>query len=303
MKLRIRITLLIAFLLVLCSAGSAQTSTPSHTPTVVFMTDFGHLDDAVPICKGVMLNITPDLRIVDLTHDVTPFNILEASRYLAGTAPYFPANTVFVVVVDPGVGSTRKAIVAHTKRGEYFVAPDNGVLTLVDQQDPIDATYEITNPAWMIGSALSSTFHGRDIFAPVGSHLARGEDPKGVGPEINVKNLVRLNVVKATVDSNGLNASIIGTDGPFGNLVTNVARSEFAELGYKVGDTVKIVLDGKSYELPFMKTFSDVAVGSPLLYIDSRGRLGLAVNQKSFAEQYHIKPPTTLLVQRKTANR
>jgi hypothetical protein len=107
------------------------------------MTDFGHVDDSVAICKGVMLGVAPDLRIVDLTHDVTPFNILEAARYLAGTTPYYPAGTVFVAVVDPGVGSARKAIAARSHRGQWFVLPDNGLLTLVDDQDGIDAAYEI----------------------------------------------------------------------------------------------------------------------------------------------------------------
>src|SRR5579885_809888 len=189
-----------------------------YPPTIVFMTDFGVVDDSVAICRGVMYGVMPSVRIVDLTHQVTPFSILDGARFLFGATPYYPAGAVFVVVVDPTVGSTRKAIVAHSKRGQFFVLPDNGVITLVEQRDGIDAVREITNPAWMIGSKLSSTFHGRDIFSPVGAHLARGDDWTTVGPEMPVKDLVRLDLKAATLDDHGLNATVIATDGPFGNL-------------------------------------------------------------------------------------
>jgi len=278
----------------------AQTAKPSH-PTVVFMTDFGHVDDSVPICKGVMLAIEPDLRLVDLTHDVTPFSILEGARFLAGTAPYFPQGTVFAGVVDPGVGSARKAIVALTKRGLYFVVPDNGLLTLVANQDEIVAAHEITNIKWMIGAKLSSTFHGRDIFSPVAAHIAHGEDWTEVGPELAVSSLVRLNVPAASLDGTELAATVIGTDGPFGNLVTNAAKDDFAKLGYALGDKVEASIDGKSFEIPFVKTFSDVPLGSPLFYIDSRGRLGLAVNQGSFAALYPVKIPAPIVISQKVA--
>src|SRR5713226_170618 len=173
---------------------AAGDSAQKYPPTILFMTDFGVLDDSVAICKGVMQSISPDVRIEDITHQVTPFSIPEGGRFLFGTTPYYPAGTVFVVVVDPTVGSTRKAIVAKSKRGQYFVLPDNGVLTLVEQRDGIAAAREITNPAWMIGSKLSSTFHGRDIFSPVGAHMARGDDWTAVGPEVPVRALVRLDL-------------------------------------------------------------------------------------------------------------
>lgn len=275
-------------------AGAAQ----KYPPTIVFMTDFGVVDDSVAICRGVMYGITPDVRIVDLTHQVTPYSIFDAARYLYGAAPYFPAGTVFVVVVDPGVGSTRKAIVAHTRRGQYFVLPDNGVITLVDQRDGVDAVREITNPEWMIGSKLSSTFHGRDIFSPVGAHLARGDDWSNVGPETAVKDLVRLDLKIAKIDEHGLNASVIATDGPYGNLVTNVDAEDFLRLGYERGKEVPVKVGGKEMKIKFVKTFSDVPLGQSLLYIDSRGHLALAVNQDSFAAVYGIKPPAELVIPR-----
>jgi S-adenosylmethionine hydrolase len=260
------------------------------------MTDFGVVDDSVAICRGVMYGIMPTVRIVDLTHEVTPFSILDGARYLYGATPYYPAGTVFVVVVDPGVGSTRKAIVARSRRGQLFVLPDNGLLTLVEQRDGIESVREITNPDWMIGSKLSPTFHGRDIFSPVGAHLARGDDWSKIGPEIPVKDLVRLDLKSARVDDQGLTAMVIATDGPYGNLVTNVNAEDFFKLGYQRGQDVPVKIGDKSLTIKFVNTFSDVPLNQPLLYIDSRGRLGLAVNQGNFAATYGIKPPLQLVI-------
>jgi S-adenosylmethionine hydrolase len=290
----------------LASAGTAVAADEpgqKYPPTIVFMTDFGVLDDSVAICRGVMYSVAPAVRIVDLTHQVTPFSILEGARFLYGATPYYPAGTVFVVVVDPGVGSTRKAIVAKSKRGQYFVLPDNGLLTLVEQRDGIEAVHEITNPDWMIGGKLSSTFHGRDIFSPVGAHVVRGDDWTKIGPQIPVKDLVRLELKAAKVDERGLTAEVIATDGPFGNLVTNVDADDFLKLGYQRGQEVPITLSGrdpgdKEMKMKFVRTFSDVPVNQPLLYIDSRGHLGLAVNQNSFAATYAIKPPVSLFIPR-----
>src|SRR5438309_1980987 len=142
---------------------SQRTGSEALRAVIVFMTDFGISNDAVPICKGVMLSIAPDARIVDLTHEVTPYSIFEGARYLYGTTPYFPAGTVFLAVIDPGVGSSRKALVVKSKRGQYFVLPDNGLITLVEQRDGLEGLREITNPAWIIAGARSSAFHGRDI--------------------------------------------------------------------------------------------------------------------------------------------
>src|SRR5579864_3100051 len=277
---------------------AASDSAAKYPPTIVFMTDFGVVDDSVAICRGVMYSVMPDVRIVDLTHQVTPFSILDGTRFLYGATPYFPAGTVFVVVVDPGVGSRRKAIVARSKRGQYFVLPDNGLLTLVEQRDGIEAVREITNPDWMIGSRLSSTFHGRDIFSPVGAHVARGDDWSKVGPEMAVKDLVRLELKAAKLDEHGLNATVIATDGPFGNLVTDVDAEDFLKLGYQRGQEVPVTVGGREMKIKFVKTFSDVPLNQPLLYIDSRGHLGLAVNQNSFAATYGVKPPVGLFIPR-----
>ena len=264
-----------------------------------FMTDFDVKDDAVGICKAVMEGVAPGVRIIDITHQSEPYNIAMGARFLAGSAPYFPKDSVFVVVIDPGVGSTRKAIIARSRVGQFFVLPDNGLLTLVQDRDGIAEAREITNPKWMIGSGISSTFHGRDIFSPAGAHLARGDDWTQAGPALDVTKLVRLNIQEAMIDARGLHGEVIGTDGPFGNLVLNVPEETFARLGYKLGDKVPVVLDGKSYAFPLAKTFSDVPVGKELFYIDSRGRLSIGINQRNFAETFKVGEGAQLTIPRK----
>src|SRR5579864_1061667 len=289
----------ILLILGLVTLASSRSQIPKYPPTIVFMTDFGTVDDSVPICKGVMYSIMPEVRIVDLSHQVTPFSILDGARFLYGATPYYPAGTVFTVVIDPGVGSTRKAVIIKSKRGQYFVLPDNGLITPVEARDGLEAAREITNPDWMIGKALSSTFHGRDIFSPASAHVARGDDWTQVGPLLDLNSLVRLNLEAPKVDEQGLHGEVIATDGPFGNLVTNVDADDFLKLGYQRGEMVPIVLGDKKFDLRFVKTFSDVSLKTPLIYIDSRGRFALAVNQGSFTAIYGIKPPLKITVPRK----
>jgi S-adenosyl-L-methionine hydrolase (adenosine-forming) len=293
-----RYGLAVAFLMVMVGNGvtfaDAQAVVP--VPTVVFMTDFGTVDDSVALCKGVMYSIAPELRIVDLTHQVTPFSILDGARFLFGAAPYFPAGTVFVVVIDPGVGSTRKAVVVKSKRGQYFVLPDNGLMTMVQDRDGIESVREITNRDWMIGAGISSTFHGRDIFSPVGAHLAHGLDWTQVGPELDRDKLIRLSLTPSKFNDHGLSGTVLAEDGPFGNLVTNISQEDFIKLGYSRGQSVHVTVETTELEIPFVQTFSDVPLDKPLLYVNSRGNLALALNQGSFAATYRIKPPVLIFI-------
>ena len=263
------------------------------------MTDFGVANDAVAICKAVMLGIAPDARIMDITHQVTPYSIEEGARFLEAVTPYYPAGTVFIVVVDPGVGTSRKAVVVKSKKGQYFVLPDNGLVTPVLDRDGLDSAREITNPHWMIQAPVSSTFHGRDIFSPVGAHLAAGSDFTLVGPE--VPQLVRLNPKTSTVADHGISGDIIGLDDPFGSLITDIPGDEFKKLGYVLNDKLVVEINKKPVTLPFVKTFMEVPVGDALLYIDSRGRVGIAINQGNYAKKFNIEPPATIFIPRKGA--
>jgi len=263
------------------------------------MTDFGAANDSVAICHAVMVGMAPDVRIMDITHQVTPFSIEEGARFLAGVSPYYPAGTVFVSVVDPGVGTSRKAIIVKTKKGQLFVVPDNGLITPVVERDGLDSAREITNPDWMIGQKISSTFHGRDIFSPAGAHLAAGWDYTLAGPE--VQQLVRLTIKTSTATDKGIEGGIIGLDDPYGSLISNIPGDDFKKLGYDLGDKVTVLLNKKPFTAPYAKTFMEVSVGQPLLYVDSRGRVSLAINQGNFAQLNKITVPGAIFVPKKGA--
>ena len=279
----------------LLSAAPAVTfAAPIPKPLIVFMTDYGAVDDAVAICKGVIKTLAPEAEIIDLTHQVTPYSISEGARLLGRTSQYYPAGTIFLAVVDPGVGTSRRSIILRTKRGQLFVLPDNGLITLVVDRDGIDGIREITNPKWGLAQSSSSTFHGRDIYSPAAAHLQRGDDWTDAGPEL--KSVTRLDIPRVTVDTSGIEGQVVGLDGPFGNLVTNIEGPELAKLGYHVGDVVRVRLAGSEYSVPFVATFGKVPVGKPLLYIDSRGLASLAINQGNFASKYGIVPPVPLRI-------
>jgi len=267
--------------------------------TIVFMTDFGTANDSVAICRAVMAGIAPDARIMDITHQVTPFSIEEGARFLAAVSPYYPPGTVFVAVIDPGVGTSRKAVVVKTKKGQFFVLPDNGLISPVIERDGLESAREITNKGWMIGQAISSTFHGRDIFSPVGAHLAAGWDYTLVGPV--VQQLVQLTPKVATTTEKGIEGEIVALDDPYGSLISDIPEEQFQKLGYNIDDRVTVQLNKKPFTLPYVKTFMDVPVGEPLLYVDSRGRMAMALNERNLSQVNKITPPAPLFIPKKGA--
>ncbi len=175
--------------------------------------------------------------------------------------------------------------------------PDNGLVSPVVERDGLDSAREIINTSWMIGDNVSSTFHGRDIFSPAGAHLAAGWDFTLVGPV--VPQLVHLTSKVSTTTDNGIDGEIIGLDDPFGSLITDIPEDSFKALGYKLGDRVTVLLDRKPFTLPYVKTFMDVPVGDPLLYVNSRGQMALALNQRNFSQLNKITPPATISIPKK----
>ena len=278
-------------------AAPASAQAASARPTIVFMTDFGTANDAVAICRAVIYSIAPEVRVTDITHQVTPFSIEEASRFLYGVTPYYPAGTVFLVVVDPGVGTSRKAIAVKSKKGQYFILPDNGLITPVLDRDGLESAREINNQHWMIQAPLSSTFHGRDIFSPAAAHLAGGWEFELVGPP--VQELVRLSSKSAVMSEKGIDGDVIGLDDPYGSLITDIPGDDFKKLGYNVGDKVSVQINKKVVALPYARTFMDVPVGESLLYIDSRGRVGIAINQGNYSRKFNVAPPEKIFIPRK----
>ncbi|MCA3740285.1 SAM-dependent chlorinase/fluorinase [Phenylobacterium sp.] len=289
--------LLAAGLVLPLVAGPVRAAAPGRM--VGFLSDFDEIDDAVAICRAVILSLAPDARLLDITHRVPPYDVEAGARLLAGSAPWLAADAVILVVVDPGVGSTRRAIVARTRRGQSLVLPDNGLITLLDATDPIVQAREITAESWMIGARRSSTFHGRDIFAPVVGRLARGDDWRGVGPEIDPRALIRLDLAPPRIGPDGARTRAIGTDGPYGNLILDLSAEAFAGLGWRLGETVPLTVAGRPEPAPYVRTFSDVPEGAVLLYPDSRGRMSLALNMGNYAAARGVGPGVEVFIPRR----
>lgn len=262
---------------------------------LVFQTDFGLVDGAVSAMYGVAYCVHPDLKIHDLTHDITPYNIWEASYRLIQTLEYWPENTVFVSVVDPGVGSDRKSVVARTNTGRYIVTPDNGTLTHVLRMEGICEVREIDEHINRLPrSGDSYTFHGRDVYAYTGARLASGIiDFEGVGPKLDVKDLNILPIVEPYLDGKAVHGTIDILDVRFGSLWTNIPRDLFLQTGIQYGDRVSITIENETRTvyrniILFAKSFADVYVGEALAYVNSLDCVAVAINQGSFARAYNI---------------
>jgi S-adenosylmethionine hydrolase len=283
------------------SLTACNTAPPAPQPLKVigFLSDFDVKDDAIGICKAVMEGIAPGVRVIDITHQVTPYDIAQGARFLAGSAPYFPKDAVFVGVVDPGVGSTRKPIIAKSKIGQFFVVPDNGLLTLVQDRDGIEAAREITNPDWMIGSKLSSTFHGRDIFSPAGAHLARGDDWTQAGPALDVAQLVRLDIPTAAIDAKGLHGDVIGTDGPYGNLILDIPSPSSRSSATSSATPFPSPSTASSTPSPSTKP-SAMSPSASLSSTSTRAAASPSPSTRATSpRRYRISPPAQLLIPRK----
>ena len=261
---------------------------------VVFQTDYGLKDGAVSAMKGVAMDVSPDLKLFDLTHEIPAFNIWEAAYRLEQTVAYWPAGTVFVSVVDPGVGTTRKSVVLKTNSGHYIVTPDNGTLTLVAQSLGIAELREIDEKInRRKGSEKSYTFHGRDVYAYTAARLAAGVISfEQVGPALP-KEVVSMPFQKAKFESGKITGTIVILDIQYGNIWTNIPDDVFNQLNVKVGESVKVSIyhnKAKKYEdkMPYATTFGSVAKNKPLLYLNSLMQVALALNMGNFSNAYHI---------------
>lgn len=262
---------------------------------LVFQSDFGLVDGAVSAMYGVAYTVEPQLNIHDLTHDITPYNIWEASYRLIQTIRYWPQGTIFVSVVDPGVGSDRKSVVVKTASGHYVVTPDNGTLTHIIRFDGIEAVREIDEHVNRLPrSGESYTFHGRDVFAYTGARLAAGIiDFEGVGPEMKPEDLVRLPIIEPRLEGSAVCGTIDVLDVRFGSLWTNIPRTLFLQTGVQYGDRVSITIENDTrcvYRniILFAKSFADVYMGEALAYVNSLDCMAVAINQGSFARAYNI---------------
>ena len=262
---------------------------------LVYQTDFGLVDGAVSAMYGVAYCVEPELKIHDLTHDITPYNVWEASYRLIQTINYWPEGTVFVSVVDPGVGSDRRSVVVKTRNNRYIVTPDNGTLTHVLRLDGVVEARQIDEQVNRLPrSGESYTFHGRDVYAYTGARLASGIiDFDGVGPEVGVDSLVSLPIVEPYREDKTVCGTIDVLDVRFGSLWTNIPRTLFLETGVQYGDRVSITIENDTrcvYRniIQYAKSFADVYVGEALAYVNSLDCVAVAINQGSFARAYNI---------------
>lgn len=262
---------------------------------LVFQSDFGLVDGAVSAMYGVAYSVNPELRMHDLTHDITPYSIWEASYRLIQTISYWPDGTVFVSVVDPGVGSDRRSIVVKTKSGKYIVTPDNGTLTHVLRLDGIVEARQIDETVNRLpNSGESYTFYGRDVYAYTGARLASGVISfEEVGPKLDADSLIMLPITEPTLDGTAVCGTIDVLDVRFGSLWTNIPRSLFLQTGAKFGDRLSITIQNDTRTvyrniILFARSFADVYVGEALAYTNSLDCMAIAINQGSFARAYNI---------------
>ena len=251
-------------------------------PVITLTTDFGMRDPYVAEMKAVILSISPNAKIVDITHEIEKFNIRTGAFVLASASQYFPKNTIHVVVVDPGVGTQRQPILIQTKHG-YLIGPDNGVLVLAARKEKIERIHKITNPRLMMPK-ISNTFHGRDIFAPAAAHLAKGTSPAKFGPEIH--KVAMPEFAKITKRRNTLIGEVLHVDN-FGNIITNFGKKELELMGMK--ETANTKLKNTRLKLKLCKAYAEVELQKPLAIVGSHNFLEISINQGNAAEVLKIR--------------
>jgi len=243
---------------------------------ISFLTDFGLEDDFVGTCHGVIAQIAPDARVIDVTHGIGAQAVLAGGLVLRATTPYMPVG-VHLAVVDPDVGGNRRAVAVATEGGRIFVGPDNGLLMLAADELGITAAHEITEQRYRLQN-VSSTFHARDIFAPAAAHLAAGVAIDALGPAIDPATLVRINVPEPGVGRTQISTTVLVVD-RFGNVSTNARREHLESLGIDEGDRVEIRLSLDRYFAIVAQTFADAPPGELILFEDSYGYVSLAISR------------------------
>lgn len=269
-------------------AGCGSAPPRAERPVVALLTDFGLKDDAVGLMRGAVLAIARDALVVDVCHEVPRFEVAAGARTIAESPGLYPPGTVFVCVVDPGVGTARRAIAARLADGSFLVGPDNGLLTeAIERHGPAEVR-ALENPAFFRPDP-DPTFHGRDLFAPAGGHLAAGKRFEDAGPVVT--DWVRLPRQVARKEGEALVGAVVSIDEPFGNVWTDVPAALLKELGAEVGAAKLSVQlgDAPALVVPLVRTFGDVPEKAPLAYLNSRGWLALALNMGDFARTQGVE--------------
>jgi S-adenosylmethionine hydrolase len=253
---------------------------------VTFLSDFGLQDDFVGTCHGVIKRIAPEAQIIDVTHGIPPQQVLQGALVLANTIAYMPVG-VHLAVVDPGVGSARRALALRDEEGRSYVGPDNGLLIPAAERAGIAAAHELVNPEYALES-ISRTFHGRDLFAPAAAHLARGVSLQELGPPIDPDALVRLDLPQPEIGTDRIAATVLYVDA-FGNVALNLTREHVDAVGVVPGSQVELELGGERFYAVAARTFADARPGDIMLYEDSYQNMSVAISNGDAAEMLHAR--------------
>ena len=261
---------------------------------VTFTSDYGLEDEFVGVCHGVMLNIAPELKIIDVHHNVLRQDVRHGAVVLQQSTRFLPVAT-HLAVVDPGVGSDRKAVAIVSSSGAVFVGPDNGLLVPGAQDGgKIEHAYELVNEDYLL-TPVSMTFQGRDVFAPAAAHIASGVDPSELGPEVDVGELVVLEIPEAWVHDDHLHGEVLQVD-RFGNLQLNFLRRHLEQVELDDRSRLEVRLEGHRLQVAFASTFADVEAGDFVLIEDSYNHMSLAVNGGDARAQLRAHPGSTVIV-------
>jgi len=261
-------------------------------PLITLLSDFGLRDPYVAEMKAVILSICSQAHLIDISHEIEKFNTRMGAFVLASAAPYFPTGTIHVAVVDPGVGTKRRALLVETRQA-FFVGPDNGLLMLAAQRQGIKHVYNIASRRFML-SRVSWTFHGRDVFAPVAAHLAKGGcKPSDFGSEI--KDYVVPRFVKPRLTKNEFVGEVLHVD-DFGNIITNISRAEFEKTRIREGAMLRLRLRDTPITLRFCSTYGEVPVGKSLALIGSHDFLEISTNQRNASKKLGTRVGDTVAV-------
>jgi len=254
------------------------------SPLVTLLSDFGLKDPYVAEMKAVISTTSPEARIIDISHSIDKFDIRMGAFVLASATRYFPKGTIHVAVVDPGVGTKRRALLVETKHA-FYMGPDNGLLMLAAQREGIQHVYAITNPKLML-SHVSSTFHGRDVFAPAAAYLANGTSPTDFGSEISDYAIPRF--ARPLFKAEELMGEVLHTD-DFGNIITNITSKDLEKIRAKPKSLLSIKMKNKSWKMRFCTAYGDVASKSVLALIGGHDFLEIAVNQGNASRRFKVK--------------
>jgi len=261
---------------------------------VTFLSDFGLQDDFVGTCHGVIKRITPAAQIIDITHGISPQQVLQGALVLSNTLPYMPVG-VHLAVVDPGVGGARRPLALRDVEGRLYVGPDNGLLVhAAEQLGGIVEAHELANPAYAL-QPVSRTFHGRDLFAPAAAHLASGVELHELGPPVAPEALARLDIPSPDVSAGRARASVLYVD-RYGNMQLNLSREHMDVIDISPGTAVELECRGERYYAVAARTFADARPGDIILYEDSYRNIAIAISRGNAAEMLSVRAGDTVRV-------